>query len=168
MAFLHDPRIKVLGTRGHMVRLRRGPLLFNFRANHMEFKNLKTARWCHLSSRAAIAGRGQAAADKRSRQDHGRPFPRARRVGGGVTKPRRTTGRATIIRTTRTSRRRNDQDQDRATTCSGFKYLTRICITTPKCLSKHGEWWSISRPSTRAAKVVSGFGEAGQRSAGWP
>ena len=43
MAFLHGPRIKVLGTRGHMVRLRRGPLLFNFRANHMEFKNFKTA-----------------------------------------------------------------------------------------------------------------------------
>jgi hypothetical protein len=69
MAFLHDP-VEVLGTRGHMVRPRRGPLQFNLRANYAEFKNSRRQVWCQLSSKAAIAGRGEAA-DKISRQDHG-------------------------------------------------------------------------------------------------
>jgi hypothetical protein len=60
-----------------------------------------------------------------------------------------------IMWTSRNSRRRNDQDQDRETTCSGLKYLTRICITIPQCVrGRRGVWWRISRPSSRAADYL--------------
>jgi hypothetical protein len=69
--FLHDPRIKVLGTRGHMVRPRRGPSQSNPRANRMEFKNLRRQGGVLPTIKeAAIASRRQEATDNIPRQDH--------------------------------------------------------------------------------------------------
>ncbi len=91
MAFLHDPRIKVLGTRGHMVRPRRGPLQSNILVNRMEFKNLRRQGGMQPTIKeAAIASRRQEATDKIPRQDQlrarigGRQTFLARRVGEGT------------------------------------------------------------------------------------
>jgi hypothetical protein len=101
MAFLHDPRIKVLGTRGHMVRPRRGPLQHNLRAKHMEFKNSR--RQAGVNQRRLA---GQAAAVKQQRQ----PYTfLARRFGEGAIKSHKEL-----------SGSRRQKDQDSETTCSGF------------------------------------------------
>ncbi len=108
----------------------------------------KMASWGQPSSRVAIADTRISSRHEIKTRPWASHFFGARRVREGVTK----------LHSTRT-----ETEGGRAIIITIFL----ACITDPYQIERPGRWWwSISRPSTRAAKVVSGFGEAGQGSAG--